>query len=106
VTQARGEVRIEPKDGARARLFVAPAGAWITLEAGKIDSAIYTPTTGHITLTLDPASAATPAARLFVETTTPGGRKLTPSTGTFERGGYTIALGGKPTTLTLTPTPR
>ncbi|MCX8474541.1 MAG: DUF5695 domain-containing protein [Sphingomonas sp.] len=103
VSQARGSIRIEPKDGARARLFVAPAGAWITLEAGKIASASYAPATGRITLTLDPASTATPAARLFVETTTAGGRKLAPSTGTFERGGYTIALGAAPTSVTLTP---
>lgn len=103
VSQARGGVRIEPRDGARARLFVAPAGAWITLEAGKIASASYAPGIGRITLTLDPASAATPAARLFVETTTADGRKLAPSTGTFERGGYTIALGAAPTSVTLTP---
>lgn len=103
VSQARGSIRIEPKDGARARLFVAPAGAWITLEAGKIASARYAPATGRITLTLDPASAATPVARLFVETTTADGRKLEPSTGTLERGGYTIALGAAPASVTLTP---
>jgi hypothetical protein len=52
VTQKAGVVRIEPKDGARTRLFIAPAGAWLTLEAGKIDAAEYTPATGELTLTL------------------------------------------------------
>jgi hypothetical protein len=51
-----GAVTITPKDGARRRLFIAPAGLWITLEAGRIASARYTPSDGAITLTLDPAS--------------------------------------------------
>jgi hypothetical protein len=103
VAQDKGTVKITPRDGARARMFVAPAGAWITLEAGKIASASYAPANGRIIVTLDPASPATPKARLFVETTTAGGRNLVPSSGTFERGGYTIALGQAPTTVTLSP---
>lgn len=101
VTQARGTIRIVPKDGARTRLFVAPARAWITLEAGRIAAATYTPATGRITLTLDPATATTRAARLFVEASD-GGRPYAPSTGRAERGGDTIALGSAPTTVVLT----
>ncbi|TCP35560.1 DUF5695 domain-containing protein [Sphingomonas sp. BK235] len=98
-----GSVTAIPRDGARARLFVAPAGAWITLEAGKIATARYEPTSGAITLTLDPARADTPAARLFVAVVTPGHRGYAPAAGTAERGGYTIALGAAPTEVVLRP---
>nr|WP_231564883.1 DUF5695 domain-containing protein [Sphingomonas sp. Ant H11] len=103
LTKAADSVSVMPKDGARARLFVAPAGTWITLEAGKIATARYTPKTGTITLTLDPATTATPAARLFVETTTKGGRAYTTDAGTDTRGGRTIPLSAGQTTVTLTP---
>ncbi|AOH82610.1 hypothetical protein AWL63_00025 [Sphingomonas panacis] len=101
LTQDHGTVTVVPKDGARTRLFVAPAGAWITLAAGKIASASYAPGSGAITLTLDRATPTSPAARLFVEATT-GGRVYTTASGTPERGGRTIALGTTPTQVTLT----
>ncbi|MEG3086449.1 DUF5695 domain-containing protein [Sphingomonas sp. PB4P5] len=101
--QAGGRITVTPKDGARARLFVAPAGAWITLAAGKIASASYTPATGRITLTLDPATAATPVARVLVETTTKTGRQYTIGSGTAERGGTAITLSAAPTKVDLTP---
>ncbi|WP_322963669.1 DUF5695 domain-containing protein [Sphingomonas fuzhouensis] len=92
LSQSDGQVRVEPRDGARARIFIAPAGLWLTLEAGKIKAIAYDPATGAVRLTLDPARSDTPAARLFVETTTPGGRPYRPERGTFERGGYTVPL--------------
>ncbi|MES2059138.1 MAG: DUF5695 domain-containing protein [Pseudomonadota bacterium] len=102
VAQAGSTITIAPKDGARTRLFVAPAGLWINLESGKIAAASYTPATGAITLTLDPADAATPAARLFIETTVSGARHYTADRGVEERGGRTIALSAQPISVTLT----
>ncbi|TGX56232.1 hypothetical protein E5A73_03865 [Sphingomonas gei] len=103
VTMGKDGVQIQPKDGARSRVFVAPAGAWITLDAGKIANLVYTPVNGAIMLMLDPATATTPIARLRIETTLPGAKALTPSTGTLERGGYTIPLGNAPTFVKLSP---
>ncbi len=94
-----GTVTIVPRDGARSRLFIAPAGVWITLDAGKIAAARYTPATGRIALSLDPATTVTPAARLIVETTTAGGRRYQPARGAFERGAYTVKLDGTPIDL-------
>ena len=54
-------------------------------------------------LTLDPADAHTPRARLFVTRTTPRGRDYAPATGTAERGGVTLPLGTGPTEVTLRP---
>lgn len=100
---ADGHVRVVPRDGARARVFVAPVGLWLTLEAGKIAAVDYDPATGKVHLTLDPATATTPAARLFVETTTAGGRAYLPDRGTLERGGYTVPLSAATTDITLSP---
>lgn len=103
VTQAGGRIAITPRDGARRRLFIAPAGLWITLEAGRIQRASYDTRSRVVTLVLDPASSTQPQARLLFETTTPKARAYTPSAGTPDRGGYAIALGQAPTTLTLAP---
>lgn len=101
VTTGGGTVTVTPADGARARLFVAPARQWITLDAGKIARAVYAPATGRITLTLDPATPTTPAARLNVEHSG-GGKAYRPDAGSMERGGYTIPLGTGPTQVVLT----
>ena len=102
VTERDGAIAVEPRDGARSRLFVAPAGQWITLDAGRIARASFAPSRGTITLTLDPATATTPVARLRVEATTAGTRAYTPAGAIAERGGYTVRLGGAPTTVVLT----
>lgn len=103
VRERDGVVRIEPKDGARSRLFVAPAGAWLTLEAGKIDAAEYRPATGQLTLTLAARDATTSTARLIVEATAAGARPYRPTGATLERGAYALPLADKPTTVVLTP---
>lgn len=101
VTQGKDGVQIQPRDGARARVFVAPAGAWITLDAGKIANVVYTPANGAISVMLDPATATTPNARLRIEMTVTGAKALAPSTGTLERDAYTIPLGSAPTIVKL-----
>ncbi len=102
VRVAAGKVTILPRDGARSRLFIAPAGLWLTLQAGKIAAADYAPATGIVTLTLDPRTAMTPQALVMLEKTTAG----TPyriAAGTPERGGTAIALGQSPTTIRIVP---
>jgi hypothetical protein len=104
VSQADGTVvTIAPKDSARSRLFVAPAGLWITLTAGKIAHAAYDTSSGAVTLTLDPASSTTLAARITLETTTPSGRSYTLPGGILERGEYTVALSPGATNVRLQP---
>ncbi|MGH6744358.1 DUF5695 domain-containing protein [Novosphingobium sp.] len=103
LTAKGARVHVEPKDGARRRLFIAPAGLWITLESGRIKSADYDAKTGKVVLKLDPATAIAPRARLLFETTTAGGKTYAADTGTADRGGYAIALGDAETTVTLSP---
>lgn len=94
-------ITIEPKDSARSRLFVAPAGQWITLEAGKIASASYSPRLRTISLKLDPATATTPAARIKIEATIPGTTPMTIKGGTLERGSYTVPLNTEPLEIVI-----
>ena len=97
----RGDaVAVTPHDGARTRLFVAPAGQWITLAAGTIARAEWQPARRRIVLTLDAASATTPAARLLVEAPA-GGAAYAPDRGTAARGMWTVPLGRGPQTVIL-----
>ncbi|HEU5351416.1 MAG TPA: DUF5695 domain-containing protein [Terracidiphilus sp.] len=61
-----GSIRIEPLDAARMRLYLAPAGLWLTLDAGRIREAVYNPSTGVVRLRLDPATPVTRTARLRI----------------------------------------
>ena len=94
-------IRVVPKDGARSRLFIAPAGVWIVLEAGKISSASYTPSSGAIRLTLDPADSVTPAARILIENTGSQSRHYAMTQGTPERGARTLQLSDSTTEVEL-----
>lgn len=62
-----GSVVITPKDSARTRMFVAPAGVFLTLESGKFESVRYYPASQDMDVTLAPAESWTPAARLRAE---------------------------------------
>ncbi len=95
-------VAVVPHDGARTRLFVAPAGQWITLAAGTIASARWVPSTRRIELTLDAATATTPTAHLSVEAPA-GGAAYVVDHGRTERGFTTLPLAATPTVVTLTP---
>ncbi|MGK6354333.1 DUF5695 domain-containing protein [Sphingomonas sp. DT-207] len=102
VRDANGAIEIVPHDGARRRLFVAPAGQWITLAAGRIRSARWLPAARRIELLLDPADATTPAARLSVEAPA-GGPAFVPDRGVPERGFHSVPLSAEVTRLVLAP---
>jgi hypothetical protein len=62
-----GVIRVVPLDAFRSRLYLAPVGLWVTLDAGKLRQAIFEPRTGLVRITLDPATASTPEARIRIE---------------------------------------
>jgi hypothetical protein len=62
-----GTIQVEPRDAFRARLYLAPAGLWITLDSGHIRKAVYNPHSGVIHMSLDSATGITPVARLRIE---------------------------------------
>jgi hypothetical protein len=59
-------IQVEPRDAYRGRLYIAPAGLWITLDSGRIRRAVYNPHTGSLRIVLDPATPITPVARLRI----------------------------------------
>ncbi len=106
VTTQKGEITLAPKDSARARVFVAPAGLWLTLNAGKFQSVSYDAKTGAVHAMLDPADAHTPDAFLDVAITTKSGKPYAvTSQASPERGGYRIHLGSAATSVDLAPAP-
>ena len=103
VSESGDRIRIEPRDSGRSRLFVAPAGLWLTLHAGKIGSAEYSRATRALSVHLAPADAHTAAARLLVESTTDKSPRYGLQGFALERGLYTIPLDRRSTAVLLSP---
>lgn len=103
-TQSGETVNIKLTTAAKSAVYIAPAGLWITLDAGTIDEASYNTVTGAIGLKLSRATAYTPNAmiRLSQPATIPG-------TGTYsiknkninERGAYEVDLSTQNTTAVV-----
>lgn len=101
VTPGKASVRIAPNDSARSRLFVAPAGLWITLDSGKIDSADYDLASRRVTLRLSTVGNHAAAARVRVETTVPGKDTYALRGGRIERGAYLVPVTNGAATIDL-----
>lgn len=92
--QNGNRIEVAPLDSYRARVYVAPLGLWLTLDAGTFESVMVDTNSGNVRLGLTPATAFTPAARLRVEQ--PAGKK----TGVYhplrsltsERGAWVVPL--------------
>ncbi|MDC7683440.1 DUF5695 domain-containing protein [Asticcacaulis sp. BYS171W] len=95
-------VTFTPKDSARRRVFIAPAGLWITLDAGKIAAVAYDTATGKVSVTFDAADAHTPKAYVTAEATVKGAKAYS-AKAPVELGAYAVTLGAAPVTLNLLP---
>jgi len=60
-------VKITPLDSSRTRVFIAPLGLWLTLDAGTFEKVEVNPKTGIVRLGLAAASPFTLVARLRIE---------------------------------------
>lgn len=59
-------VKVQPLDSFRIRIYVAPAGLWLTLDSGKFDALEYNSKTHAVRVGLSPATEDTPKARLRI----------------------------------------
>jgi hypothetical protein len=95
-------VTLTPLDSFRQRVYLAPLGLWLTLDAGRFQKVEMS---GHtVTLTLAPADAFTADARLCIEQPASISSVGTfAPTGSFvkERDAYTIPLGAEETKVSL-----
>jgi len=103
LTEDGGTVRVTPLDASRARVYLAPLGLWLTLDAGTFERVELRPS-GEVVLTLSAATPYTPRALLRVEQPAPpaGGETPHPATEpTMERGAYVVPLGSATTEVIL-----
>ena len=60
-------IRVQPVDSFRQRLYLAPFGLWLTLDAGTFETVEINSRTNVIRVGLSPRTADTPQARLHIE---------------------------------------
>ena len=63
----KGKIVVTELDSFRNRLYIAPLGLWLTLDAGKFKNVIFDPRTGAVQLTLEGSNDFTPQAHLRIE---------------------------------------
>ena len=102
-------VQVQTLDSVRRRVFVAPIGAWLTLDAGAFSQVEFDPAKRTVTLTITPATsgisgaAAAPSARLVVQNTANNGLGVLKPTTDLKQdaGAYVISFSGGVTSVTL-----
>jgi hypothetical protein len=103
-----GQIVITPLDAFRKRVYLAPFGLWLTLDAGKFRQIRFDPQSQTVQIELDPASAYTKQALLRVKqpASIAGVGHFRPDTH-FEvvRGAYAIPLQTGLTQMTLQAAP-
>lgn len=106
LTKSGNRVRVEPKDSFRKRVYLAPVGLYLTLDAGTFDSVEYDAKTRAVKVMLSPSVTNTPNARLRVEqpASIPGVGKYAPKSSLrTDAGAYTVPLASSSTVVELVP---
>jgi hypothetical protein len=101
------QVVLEPRDSLRQRVYIAPLGLWLTLDAGRFAAVHYSTQTHQVTLRLEAADAYTPRALLRIEQTAKvaGVGVIAPEhTLEVERGAGIVPLGKTETEVRLIET--
>ena len=96
VSEADGRITVQVTDSVRRRIYLAPYGLYLTLDAGRFQRVEIDRATGAVSVTLAPATASTPRAYLRVERPAqlPGVGDYAPvSSFEPERGAFVVPLG-------------
>jgi hypothetical protein len=107
VSVSGDEVIVEPRDAARSRIYLAPAGLWLTLDSGRFDRLVWNGKTGQVRIALAPAGPFTPQARLRVDQPARivGVGKFHPAAvSATERGAYVVSLSSSETWVDIVQT--
>lgn len=99
--KADGLIKVNITTASAQRVFIAPAGLWLTLDAGTFKTVTYNPATGQVAITLNAADDFTPKAYLRIQQSAKGAQYKLKGKQVTERGAYVIALGTKTTEVTL-----
>ena len=95
---------VTPRDAFRQRVFLAPLGLWLTLDAGRVSRVTFNPSTRVVHVTLDPATPDAPTAllRLGQTPTGPLPAHFAPAAPLpTVRGAYAVPLSPAPVTIVL-----
>jgi hypothetical protein len=106
VLERDGKIEVTPLDAFRNRLYLAPLGLWLTLDAGKFKQAVFDPRTGVVRLMLEGSSEFTPDARLRIEQPAKlaGVGMYRPAGAlSLQRGAYGVPLNSSATEVVLQP---
>ena len=98
-------VEVQPLDSFRKRVYIAPRGLWLTLDAGTFERVSLNRHSNVVRITLSPGDTFTSKARLRVQQPA-----KVDSVGTYaprekfvrERDAFTIPLGRSTTSIELT----
>lgn len=104
ITVAEGVVRVAPLDSSRTRVYLAPLGLWLTLDAGCFTSFELNIGSGSVRMGLAPANQFTSDARLRVEEPTKprdAGRYHPVDALRSERAAFVVPLGAGTTWIEL-----
>jgi Family of unknown function (DUF5695) len=104
VKESRGVVSFTALDSFRNRVFVAPLGLWLTLDAGQFVSVDYDTKRGTVRLHLAPKNDGVAVARLRIEETTASSGSATwhaPASLKEDAGAYTVPLQEAESVVTL-----
>jgi len=102
VTRSAGQVTVQVLDSLRRRVYIAPFGLYLTLDAGTFERVSIDPVTRTVRVTLSAADPYTPVARLRIEQpAVMAGIGTYQAKGTFpsERGAVVVKLGAAATTV-------
>ncbi len=105
VSVSGGKVTIKPTDSFRKRIYIAPAGLYLTLDAGQFESAEYDSKNGAVTINLSAATSETTTARLLIDTPAEGKPeyRLLINGAVPEAGAYRIPLAAHTKSVHLQP---
>lgn len=102
-----GWITVEPRDSMRQRVYLAPLGLWLHLDAGTFQAVRMDTATHHVRVELAPEDEATHSALLRIEqpAAITGIGTIAPSQNySQERGGFLIPLSKNPVTVELVDT--
>lgn len=104
IVASGNKVKVKPLDSMRQRIYVAPLGLWLTLDAGTFSTVEIDKRTQAVRISLSPATVNVKIARLRIEqpSAKSGEREFSPKVkANVERGAYAISLGNAVTQIDL-----
>ncbi|KAF2139196.1 uncharacterized protein K452DRAFT_276271 [Aplosporella prunicola CBS 121167] len=100
-----GTVTVKPLDSARRRVFVAPVGLYVSIDAGVIDTVTYATASNKVTVSVAQGDVAAESALVKFEQTADGVGSINFTTTGLEqqRGGWVLPLGSESAKVEFAP---